>query len=217
MSNPTCARQTQGNLRLSYRRISPTEDVHGDRTPSRRRMRSTRSSRRRGADRAQPARPADRGKPLPAAQDASRASGSPLAIYLVDGQSLIYAQGSIATSTTIVSGTEDDRFDVDAIVEMMFPTTGTMSARSTFWKIRFRAFQACRNRALHPLRPAAVSVHAHGRHDPRPRERIEFARAGEIFHSPDRGPAPPRAVQSWGFTGWFRSQVGSVRRSSPNG
>ena len=48
-------------------------------------------------------------------------SASPLAIYLVDGQSLIYAQGSIATSPTIVSGTEDDRFDVDAIVEIDVP------------------------------------------------------------------------------------------------
>src|SRR4051812_42232737 len=46
---------------------------------------------------------------------------SPLAPYLVDGVSLIYAQGSIATSTTIVSGTEDDRFDVDAIVEIDVP------------------------------------------------------------------------------------------------
>jgi hypothetical protein len=48
-------------------------------------------------------------------------SGSPLAPYLIDGVSLIYAQGSIATSTTIVSGTEDDRFDVDAIVEIDVP------------------------------------------------------------------------------------------------
>ena len=47
--------------------------------------------------------------------------GGPLAPYLVDGASLIYAQGSIATSTTIVSGTEDDRFDVDAIVETDVP------------------------------------------------------------------------------------------------
>ena len=48
-------------------------------------------------------------------------SESPLAIYLVDGVSRIYAQGSIASSTTIVSGTEDDRFDVDAIVEIDVP------------------------------------------------------------------------------------------------
>lgn len=46
---------------------------------------------------------------------------SALAVYLVDGQSRIYAQGSIATSTTIVSGIEDDRFDVDAIVEIDVP------------------------------------------------------------------------------------------------
>ena len=46
---------------------------------------------------------------------------SPLAQYLIDGQSMIYAQGSIATSTTIISGTDDDRFDVDAIVEFDVP------------------------------------------------------------------------------------------------
>ena len=46
---------------------------------------------------------------------------SPLAPYLKDGISLIYAQGSMATSTTIVSGAEDDRFDVDAIVEIDVP------------------------------------------------------------------------------------------------
>ncbi len=36
--------------------------------------------------------------------------------------SLIYAQGSMATSTTIVSGTDDDRFDVDAVVEIAVPS-----------------------------------------------------------------------------------------------
>lgn len=47
--------------------------------------------------------------------------GSPLAAYLIEGESLIYAQGSIAISTTVVSGTEDDRFDVDAVVEFDVP------------------------------------------------------------------------------------------------
>jgi hypothetical protein len=46
---------------------------------------------------------------------------SALAPYLEDGLSLIYAQGSIATSTAIISGIDDDRFDVDAIVEMNVP------------------------------------------------------------------------------------------------
>src|SRR5215217_4531969 len=42
---------------------------------------------------------------------------SPLREYLLRGAGLIYAQGSM----TIVSGTEDDRFDVDALVEMQVP------------------------------------------------------------------------------------------------
>ena len=46
---------------------------------------------------------------------------SALKPYLNDGDSVIYAQGSIATGTTIVSGTEDDRFDLDAIVELIVP------------------------------------------------------------------------------------------------
>lgn len=47
--------------------------------------------------------------------------GSALAPYLVDGESLIYAQGSIATSTTIINGAEEERFDVDAVAEIDVP------------------------------------------------------------------------------------------------
>jgi len=46
---------------------------------------------------------------------------SSLRPYLVDGESLIYAQGSVATSTTVLSGDQDDRFDIDAIVEIDVP------------------------------------------------------------------------------------------------
>src|SRR3546814_10657548 len=52
---------------------------------------------------------------------------SPLRPYLVDGESLIYAQGSVATSTTILSGDDDDRFDVDAIVEIDAPSNWSES------------------------------------------------------------------------------------------
>ncbi len=38
---------------------------------------------------------------------------SPLRMYLVDDNSKIYAQGSMAIGTTVISGTDDDRFDSD--------------------------------------------------------------------------------------------------------
>ena len=40
------------------------------------------------------------------------------------------------------------------------------------------------------------------------RDRLAIERAGEIFHSPDKGPAARVPSNPWGFTGWFRSQVG---------
>lgn len=47
---------------------------------------------------------------------------SPLREYLDDDESRIYAQGSMAIGTTIISGTDDDRFDLDAIVELCVPS-----------------------------------------------------------------------------------------------
>ena len=43
--------------------------------------------------------------------------------YLNDAESRIYPQGSISIGTTVVSGTNDDRFDLDAMVELMVPGT----------------------------------------------------------------------------------------------
>src|SRR5690606_19929494 len=49
-------------------------------------------------------------------------STSPLAPFMRDDESRIYAQGSVAISATIISGDKDDRFDVDAIVEFDVPS-----------------------------------------------------------------------------------------------
>src|SRR5436190_2515679 len=46
---------------------------------------------------------------------------SPLRPYLMNSTSLIYAQGSMAIGATIISGTDEDRFDVDALVDMPVP------------------------------------------------------------------------------------------------
>lgn len=136
-------------------------------------------------------------------------SGSPLAVYLVDGQSLIYAQGSIATSTTIVSGTEDDRFDVDAIVEINVPDDWDNTRALDLLEEALQGFpgaigiERCTRcvQLQFPFMHMDVTILDR-------RERLAIERAGEIFHSPDSGPAARVPSNPWGFTGWFRSQVG---------
>lgn len=136
-------------------------------------------------------------------------SASPLAIYLVDGQSLIYAQGSIASSTTIVSGTEDDRFDVDAIVEIDVPDDWDDDRALDILEEALQGFPGVvaierRTRCVQlqfPFMHMDVTILDR-------RERIAVARAGEIFHSPDHGPSSRIPSNPWGFTAWFRSVVG---------
>jgi len=136
-------------------------------------------------------------------------SGSPLAIYLVDGVSRIYAQGSIATSTTIVSGTEDDRFDVDAIVEIDVPDHWDNSRALDLLEEALQGLSGvvkivrCTRcvQLQFPFMHMDVTILDR-------RERLAVERAGEIFHSPDSGPDARVPSNPWGFTGWFRGQVG---------
>jgi len=134
---------------------------------------------------------------------------SPLAIHLVDGESLIYAQGSLATGTTIVSGTEDDRFDVDAIVEIDVPEDWDNKRALDLLEDALQGFpgaigiERCTRciQLQFPFMHMDVTILDR-------RERLVIPRAGEIFHSPDRGPATRVPSNPWGFTDWFRSQVG---------
>lgn len=135
--------------------------------------------------------------------------GSPLAIYLVDGVSRIYAQGSMATSTTIVSGTEDDRFDVDAIVEIDVPDDWDNSRALDLLEVALQGFPGvvkivrCTRcvQLQFPFMHMDVTILDR-------RERLAVERAGEIFHSPDSGPDARVPSNPWGFTGWFRGRVG---------
>lgn len=136
-------------------------------------------------------------------------NGSPLAPYLIDGVSLIYAQGSIATSTTIVSGTEDDRFDVDAIVEIDVPADWDDSRALDELEKALQGFPGaiaivrCTRcvQLRFPFMHMDVTIMDRS-------ARIAVPRAGEIFHSPDEGDAYRVDSNPWGFTGWFRSRVG---------
>ena len=134
---------------------------------------------------------------------------SALAVYLVDGQSRIYAQGSVATSTTIVRGTEDDRFDVDAIVEIDVPRDWDNDRALDELEKSLQGFpgvvaiERCTRcvQLQFPFMHMDVTILDR-------RERLAIERAGEIFHSPDEGVAARVRSNPWGFTDWFRSSVG---------
>ncbi|MBO6560476.1 MAG: nucleotidyltransferase [Nisaea sp.] len=134
---------------------------------------------------------------------------SPLAPYLIDGVSLIYAQGSVATSTTIVSGTEDDRFDVDAIVEVDVPTNWDDSRALDELEKALQGFPGATEivRCTRCVQIRFPFMHMDVAIMDR-RERMTLSRAGEIFHSPDSGDAYRVASNPWGFTAWFRTKVG---------
>lgn len=134
---------------------------------------------------------------------------SPLAIYLTDGVSRIYAQGSIATSTTIVSGTDDGRFDVDAVVEIDVPRDWDNSRALDLLEEALQGFPGvvkivrCTRCVQLQFPFMHIDVTILDR-----RDRIAIERAGEIFHSPDSGQDSRVPSNPWGFTGWFRTRVG---------
>jgi len=134
---------------------------------------------------------------------------SPLAPYLIDGESLIYAQGSIATSTTIVTGTDDERFDVDAVVELDVPFEWDNNRALDELEIALQSFPNVQN-VVRCTR--CIQLHFPFMHmDVTPidrRARNLTPRAGSIFHSPDTGGAYRVPSNPWGFTDWFRSIVG---------
>ncbi|MGE3371504.1 MAG: nucleotidyltransferase [Rhizobiaceae bacterium] len=135
--------------------------------------------------------------------------GSPLAPYLVDGVSLIYAQGSIATSTTIVSGTEDDRFDVDAIVEIDVPAHWDNDRALDLLEESLQGFPGVVKivRCTRCVQLQFAFMHMDVTIMDRS-ARLAVERAGEIFHSPDKGESSRVPSNPWGFTSWFRRTVG---------
>lgn len=134
---------------------------------------------------------------------------SPLAPYLKDGVSLIYAQGSMATSTTIVSGTDDDRFDVDAIVEIDMPPTWSEHQGLDILEAALQGFPGVVKivRCTRCIQLQFPFMHMDVTLMDRSKQ-LATARAGEILHAPDKGESERVPSNPWGFTAWFRSSVG---------
>ena len=134
---------------------------------------------------------------------------SPLAQHLKDGLSLIYAQGSIATSTTILSGIDDDRFDIDAIVEMNVPAHWSEHHGLDMLEAALQGFPGVIKivRCTRCIQLQFAFMHMDVTLMDRSK-RVAIARAGEVLHAPDEGPASRVPFNPWGFTAWFRSSVG---------
>lgn len=128
--------------------------------------------------------------------------------YLVDGASFIYAQGSVATSTTIISGVEDDRFDVDAIVEIFVPPEWTADEPLDMLERSLQGFPGVQKiirctrcvQLIFPFMHMDVTIMDRAAQHP-------IARAGHIFHSPDEDDGYRVDSNPWGFTDWYRGQL----------
>lgn len=134
--------------------------------------------------------------------------GSPLAPFLVGSSNMIYAQGSIATSTTIVSGTDDERFDVDAVVEIDVPVDWDDNTALDVLEESLQGFPGAKKiiRCTRCVQIEFPFMHMDVTILDR-KKKITAARAGEIFHSPDDDDAYRVHSNPWGFTDWFRSNV----------
>lgn len=136
--------------------------------------------------------------------------GSPLAPYLNDTESRIYPQGSIAIGTTIVSGTEDDRFDLDALVELKVPSTWSPEqVLDLLWeslKDFPDAQKVTRCTRCVQIQFAFMHMDVAVLH---PQQRPQIERAGEIFHSPDKGESYRVPANPYGFSWWFRQNIHS--------
>ncbi|WDA39610.1 nucleotidyltransferase domain-containing protein [Erythrobacter sp. BLCC-B19] len=134
---------------------------------------------------------------------------STLRSYLIDGESLIYAQGSVATSTTVLSGDQDDRFDIDAIVEIDVPLDWSDDRALDELFVTLQGFPGVEKitRCTRCVQMQFAFMHMDVTIMDR-RARIAGARPGHIFHSPDTGASYRVDSNPWGFTDWFRSQVG---------
>lgn len=135
-------------------------------------------------------------------------STSPLRSYLEASDGKIYAQGSIATSTTIVDGVDDDRFDVDAVVEMDVPPEWTNDQALDLLEEALQGFPGATAivRCTRCVQIQFPFMHMDVAIMDR-RQRLAIERAGEIFHSPDSGRSYRVPSNPWGFTSWFRASL----------
>jgi hypothetical protein len=131
---------------------------------------------------------------------------SPLRQYMASA--LIYPQGSRAIGATIVHGAEDDRFDLDAILEFRTPLGWTPRKVLDELYAAFQGFPDVKKierctRCIQ-LQFAFMDLDVTPM-DPDAAPRAE--RVGEIYHSPDVGHDERFLVNPYGFAEHFRKRI----------
>lgn len=120
----------------------------------------------------------------------------------------IYPQGSRAIGTTIVDGTSEDRFDLDAILEFNRPIGWTPSRVLDELYTAFQGFPDVKKieRCTRCIQLQFAFMHLDVTPlDPADEPRPE--RVGQIFHSPDHGPDSVHDVNPFGFITWFKDTI----------
>lgn len=133
---------------------------------------------------------------------------STLRPYLLNGTGLIYAQGSMAIGATIISGTDEDRFDVDAILEMQVPSFWSNDEALDQLFASLQGFPDVHKfvRCTRCVQMQFAFMHMDvtildPTKEPRP------PRIGHIFHSPDTGSSYRVPSNPYGFSTWYRENV----------
>jgi len=133
---------------------------------------------------------------------------SPLRPYLVDAAAQIYPQGSMSIGTTVVNGRDDDRYDVDAIVEIDVPAHWTPQDVRDNLEVALEGFpgvddiEACTRcvQLRFPNMHMDVTILD-------PKDGATAPRQGDIFHTPDRGQHTRVPSNPFGFSHWYRRAV----------
>jgi len=131
---------------------------------------------------------------------------SPLRDHLDDA--VVYAQGSRAIGATIVHGADEDRFDLDAILEFPRPQGWSISRVLDELYKAFEGFPDVQHieRCTRCVQLQFAFMHLDVTPmDPAAEPRIE--RVGAIYHSPDVGVDELFSVNPYGFARWFNSNV----------
>jgi hypothetical protein len=134
---------------------------------------------------------------------------SPLRDLLLNNTCLIYPQGSMSIGATIISGAEDeDRFDVDALVDVPVPAHWSNDEALDLLYDSLQGFPDVRKivRCTRCVQMQFAFMHMDvtmldPMADPRPE------RVGQIFHSPDTGASYRVPSNPYGFSVWFRKTV----------
>jgi len=133
---------------------------------------------------------------------------SPLRDLLLGNSCLIYPQGSMSIGATIISGIDEDRFDVDALIDVKIPEAWPNNKPLDQLYDALQGFPDVRRivRCTRCVQMQFAFMHFDVTIlDPATEPRPE--RLGQIFHSPDKGPSSRVDSNPYGFSQWFRKNV----------